>query len=94
MDSRLLHCSPSVSSGAYCLDEGLFHKAIRTDRKRRILEKPEEFEDDHYNDNHSNDVKDVSVHAGDSYQIARSIVNIYPNLPDNPAKFAQRIERS
>ena len=66
MDSRLLHCSPSVSSGAYCLDEGLSDKAIRTDRKRRILEKPEEFEDDHYNDNHSNDVKDVSVHAGDS----------------------------
>ena len=66
MDSRLLHCSPSVSSGAYCLDEGLFHKAIRTDRKRRILEKPEEFEDDHDNDNHSNYVKDVSVHAGDS----------------------------
>ena len=64
MDSRLLHCSSSVSSGAYCLDEGL--SDIRTDRKRRILEKPEEFEDDHYNDNHSNDVKDVSVHAGDS----------------------------
>ena len=44
----------------------LFHKAIRTDRKRSILEKPEKFEDDHYNDNHSNYVKDVSVHAGDS----------------------------
>jgi hypothetical protein len=39
---------------------------MRTDPKRRILEKPEEFEDDHYNDNHSNYVKDVSVHAGDS----------------------------
>ena len=46
--------------------KGYFSKAIRTDRKRRILEKPEEFEDDHYNDNHSNYVKDVSVHAGDS----------------------------
>jgi len=53
MGSRLLHCSPSVSSGAYCWDDGTFHKAIRTDRKRRILEKPEEFENDHYNDNHS-----------------------------------------
>jgi len=53
MGSRLLHCSPSVSSGAYCLDDGPFHKAIPTDHKRRILEKPEKFEDDHYNDNHS-----------------------------------------
>ena len=34
--------------------------------KLGILEKPEKFEDDHYNDNHSNYVKDVSVHAGDS----------------------------
>ena len=40
MGSRLLHCSPSVSSGAYCWDDGPFHKAIRTDRKRRILESP------------------------------------------------------
>jgi hypothetical protein len=30
------------------------------------LEQPEEFEDDHDNDNHSNYVKDVSVHARDS----------------------------
>jgi APA family basic amino acid/polyamine antiporter len=52
--------------GRVCLNEELFHKAIRTDRKHRILEKPEEFEDDHDNDNHSNDVKDVPVHAGDS----------------------------
>ena len=39
---------------------------LKHDRKRRILEKPKEFEDDHYNDNHSNYVKDVSVHAGNS----------------------------
>ncbi len=45
----------------------------------RLLEQPEEFEDDHDNDNHSNYVKDVSAHAGDSYQIARAMVNIYPN---------------
>jgi hypothetical protein len=72
------------------LDEGLFHKAIRTDRKRRFLEKPEEFEDDHDNDNDSNDVKDVSIHAGDSYQIARAMVNIYPNLSAIPAVSLQR----
>jgi hypothetical protein len=30
------------------------------------LEQPEEFEDDHDNDNHSNYVKDASVHARDS----------------------------
>ena len=34
--------------------------------KRRLLEQPEEFEDDHDNDNHSNYVKDTSVHARDS----------------------------
>jgi hypothetical protein len=28
------------------------------------LEQPEDFEDDHDNDNHSNNVKDVSAHAG------------------------------
>jgi len=33
-----------------------------------LLKQAEEFEDDHDNDNHSNDVKDVSVHTGDSYQ--------------------------
>jgi hypothetical protein len=44
------------------------------------LEQPEEFEHDHDNDNHSNYVKNVSIHAGDSYQIARAKVNIHPNL--------------
>jgi len=32
------------------------------------LKQSQEFEDNHDNDDHSNDVKDVSVHAGDSYQ--------------------------
>jgi hypothetical protein len=31
----------------------------RNGAKRRFLEQPEEFEDDHDNDNHSNYVKDV-----------------------------------
>jgi hypothetical protein len=48
--------------------------------KGELLEQPEDFEDDHDNDNHSNYVKDVSVHTGDSYQIARAMVNIYQNL--------------
>jgi hypothetical protein len=45
-----------------------------------LLEQPEDFEDDHDNDDHSNYVKDVSAHAGDSYQIAWAMVKIYPNL--------------
>jgi hypothetical protein len=44
--------------------------------QRRFLEQPEEFEDDHDNDNHSNDVKDVSVHAGDSYQSECAVASI------------------
>jgi hypothetical protein len=56
---------------------GLVHdQALETP----TLEQPKEFEDNHDNDNHSNYVKDASVHAGDSYQIARAMVNIYPNL--------------
>ena len=49
--------------------------------KGELLEQPEDFEDDHNDDNHSNYVKDVSAHAADSYQIAHAMVNIYPNLP-------------
>jgi hypothetical protein len=41
-------------------------------------------------DNHSNYVKDVSAHAGDSYQIARAMVNIYPNLSATTAFHLQR----
>jgi len=44
--------------------------------ERRFLEQPEEFEDDHDDDNHSNDVKDVSVHAGDSYQTECAVASI------------------
>jgi hypothetical protein len=45
-----------------------------------FLEQAEDFEDDHDNDDHSNYVKDVSAHFGDSYQIACAMVKIYPNL--------------
>jgi len=50
--------------------------------QRRVLEQPEEFEDDHDNDNHSNYVKDVSVHTGDSYQSESAVARIY--LPRQP----------
>jgi hypothetical protein len=36
--------------------------------KGELLEQPEDFEDDHDNDNYSNYIKDVSAHAADSYQ--------------------------
>jgi hypothetical protein len=52
------------------------------------LEQPEDFEDDHDNDDHSNYVKDISAHAGDSYQIARAMVKIYPKLISLPSKIA------
>jgi hypothetical protein len=55
--------------------------------KRRLLEQPEEFEDDHDNDNHSNYVKDVSTHDGYSYQPAPAMVNICPNLPATTRRF-------
>jgi hypothetical protein len=35
--------------------------------QRRFLEQPEEFEDDHDNENHSNYVKEGSAHAGAIY---------------------------
>jgi hypothetical protein len=41
------------------------------------LEQPEDFEDDHDNNDHSNYVKDISVHGAHSYQIARAMVNTY-----------------
>jgi hypothetical protein len=47
-----------------------------TTQQRQFLEQPEEFEDDHDNDNHSNDVKDVSVHAGDSYQSECAVASV------------------
>jgi hypothetical protein len=48
--------------------------------KGGLLEQPEDFEDNHDNDNHSNYVKDISAHVGNSYQIARAMINIYLNL--------------
>jgi hypothetical protein len=50
----------------------------------------EHFEDDDDNDNDSDDVEDVSAHADDSYQIARAMVNIYPNLSATTAFHLQR----
>jgi hypothetical protein len=47
----------------------------------------EHFEDDDDNDNDSDYVKDVSVHAGDSYQIACAMVNIYLKLSAIHRKF-------
>ena len=47
---------------------------------RPKLKHVKQFEDDDDNDNDSNDVEDVSVHAGDSYQIERAVVNIYLKL--------------
>ena len=44
--------------------------------RRGSLEEAEEFKHDHDNDNHSNDVKDVSVHAGDSYQSECAVASI------------------
>lgn len=44
--------------------------------KGELLEQPEDFENDHDNDNHSNYVKDVSAHVDNSYQIARVMLNI------------------
>ena len=51
--------------------------AIR--RQRQLLEHPEDFEDDNDNDNYSDYVENVSVHAGDSYQKWCAVASIYPN---------------
>ena len=52
------------------------------------LKQAEQLENDDDNDNDSDDVEDVSVHARDSYQIARAMVNIYLNLSATHRKFA------
>jgi hypothetical protein len=61
--------------------------------KGELLEQPEDFEDDHDNDNHSNYVKDVSAHAGNSHQIARAMTNIYlnylPSIENSPNESTQ-----
>jgi hypothetical protein len=41
-----------------------------------FLEQPEEFEDDHDNENHSNYVQEGSAHAGDSYQSECAVASI------------------
>ena len=58
---------------------GLFTADMCVSR-RSGLEEAEQFEHNHDNDDYSDYVEDVSVHAGDSYQIARAMVNIYPSL--------------
>jgi len=47
----------------------------------------EHFEDDDDDYNHSNYVKDISAHAGNSYQIERAVVNIYLKLSAIHRKF-------
>ena len=51
--------------------------AIR--QQGRLLEHPEDFEDDNDNDNYSDYVENVSVHAGVSYQKWCAVASIYPN---------------
>jgi hypothetical protein len=71
-------CAPTTKSFA----------SWRLHPQGELLEQPEDFEDDYDNDNHSNYVKDVSAHAGDSYQIARAMVNTYQNLSAIHRRFA------
>jgi hypothetical protein len=51
--------------------------ACQSHQQGRLLEQAEQFEDDHNNDNYSDYIKDVSVHAGDSYQIECAVASIY-----------------
>ena len=51
------------------------------------LEQPQEFKDDHNNDNHSDYIKDVSVHASDLYQTARAMVNISSSYQPSSRRF-------
>jgi hypothetical protein len=60
--------------------KSVFYSRDAGARRRRGLEEAEQFEHNHDNDDYSDYVEDASVHAGDSYQIARAMVNIYPNL--------------
>jgi len=45
----------------------------------QLLEQSEQLEDDHNNDNYSDYIEDVSVHAGDSYQSKCAVASIYPD---------------
>jgi hypothetical protein len=63
------------------------------------LEQPEDFEDDHDNNDHSNYVKDISVHGAHSYQIARAMVNTYrnfyqPSIENSPNESTQQEGKS
>jgi hypothetical protein len=63
------------------------------------LEQPEDFENNHDNNNHSNYVKDVSVHGAHSYQIARAMVNTYrnfyqPSIENSPNESKQQKGKS
>lgn len=63
------------------------------------LEQPEDFEDDHDNNYHSNYVKDISVHGAHLYQIARAMVNPYrnfyqPSIENAPNESTQQEEKS
>ena len=49
---------------------------LQISRKTNV-EQPEEFEDNHDNDNYSDYVKDASVHARDSYQGECVVASIY-----------------
>jgi hypothetical protein len=57
-----------LPTGNNCPDTSSFTSNLKPSqgerRKRRFLEQPEEFEDDHDNENHSNYVKEGSAHAG------------------------------
>jgi hypothetical protein len=58
------------------------------------LEQPEDFEDDHDNNYHSNYVKDISVHGAHLYQIARAMVNPYRTFISHPSKMRLTSRRS
>jgi hypothetical protein len=63
------------------------------------LEQPEDFEDDHDNNDHSNYVKDISVHGAHLYQIARAMVNTYrnfyqPSIENAPSESTQQEGKS
>jgi hypothetical protein len=83
-DSRR-HNNASGCSWALRADRSLWGQSHPQGER---LEQPEDFEDNHDNDNHSNYVKDISIHGSHSYQIARAMVNTYRNLSAIHRKFA------
>jgi hypothetical protein len=73
----ILFLSRHLVRGSRVSNEESSSLAIR--RQRQLLEHPEDFEDDNDNDNYSDYVENVSVHAGDSYQKWCAVASIYPN---------------